>query len=479
MAGRLITSTDIATGLGARRRDVILARLRALKSDGAVPGVSASPPTFTVGANNGSPVISPYVELGMTSSKLTWAGYTKAILSSGPFYAGGRTAASVRFVLGGARRFEARIKRLGSRGFSMLVDGQKVMSGPWGASPGTSGLRVNGDAYVLADFGSNTTSYAVADVQIASGGSGHAIGDVITLSGGTSTTAAKARVTAVSAGVITGLEIADPGVYSVKPSNPVSQASSTGAGTSATFTVIWQQAQTTAKTRKIEIFLDSQTYMGGLVVQATSATVSPVVTPSYAPRLIVTGDSFTDYAFVDDIVDLWAIRLGYRLGLQDGLIPDGISGSGYLALNGKSALSARVAGIVAQSPDAMILALGLNEYLSSSSTSDLQAAVTANIDSLHSQLPNLLISVLTPWYATSGYINAVKNGVAAAADQNRVRVIDLDAAGIYTAGASNSLIVASDSVHPANTQGHAYLADLIAPLAADAFGQMAAAVMGF
>jgi hypothetical protein len=71
-------------------------------------------------------------------------------------------------------------------------------------------------------------------ISIANGGTGYTVGDVLTLSGGTKTTAATVTVTSVSSGVITGVNITNPGVgYSVVPTSPVSVTGGTGSG--ATF----------------------------------------------------------------------------------------------------------------------------------------------------------------------------------------------------------------------------------------------------
>lgn len=77
----------------------------------------------------------------------------------------------------------------------------------------------------------------VSAVAIAGGGTGYAVGDRITLAGGTNTVPAVIGVTAVSSGVITGAFVRVPGIYTVSPTNPVSQASTTGSGTGATFTL--------------------------------------------------------------------------------------------------------------------------------------------------------------------------------------------------------------------------------------------------
>jgi hypothetical protein len=84
----------------------------------------------------------------------------------------------------------------------------------------------------------------VATAVVNTAGSGHAVDDIITLALGTggAGTPAQLRVTSVSAGAITAVSIEDPGDYDVEPEDGnttivVSQASTTGAGTGADFTL--------------------------------------------------------------------------------------------------------------------------------------------------------------------------------------------------------------------------------------------------
>ena len=69
-------------------------------------------------------------------------------------------------------------------------------------------------------------------------GTGYAVGDLITLTGGTATQQAILKVTQLTSGGsgVSQAVVVNPGVYSVVPSNPVSQGSTTGGGASATFT---------------------------------------------------------------------------------------------------------------------------------------------------------------------------------------------------------------------------------------------------
>jgi len=76
----------------------------------------------------------------------------------------------------------------------------------------------------------------IQTVSIVNGGTGYAVGNVLTVVGGTVITAATLTVSSVSAGVITGVTVTTGGTsYTVLPSNPVSVTG--GAGSGATFNV--------------------------------------------------------------------------------------------------------------------------------------------------------------------------------------------------------------------------------------------------
>ncbi len=95
---------------------------------------------------------------------------------------------------------------------------------------------------IFGGNGSGATATATMKVVSAAksaGGTGYAPGDTITLAGGTSTTAAVLTVATVASGVVSTVTVATPGSYSVLPTNPASQASTSGVGTGATFTLSW------------------------------------------------------------------------------------------------------------------------------------------------------------------------------------------------------------------------------------------------
>jgi hypothetical protein len=71
--------------------------------------------------------------------------------------------------------------------------------------------------------------------SIAFGGTGYTVSDVLTISGGTFTSAATVTVASVSGGVITSAVIATQGSYTAIPTSPASVTGGTGSG--ATFTL--------------------------------------------------------------------------------------------------------------------------------------------------------------------------------------------------------------------------------------------------
>jgi hypothetical protein len=70
----------------------------------------------------------------------------------------------------------------------------------------------------------------VSAASVAAGGSGYAVGNTITLTGG-----AVLTVSSVSSGAVTGVTVTTPGSYSAIPANPVVQTATSGSGSGATF----------------------------------------------------------------------------------------------------------------------------------------------------------------------------------------------------------------------------------------------------
>ena len=97
------------------------------------------------------------------------------------------------------------------------------------AANGTGGI--NGTAVY------SINSWTVGQASIVTLGTGYAVNDTITITGGTGT-AAVLKVIAVTSGNITGISVQSGGNYTTYPVGTVSQASTSGAGTGATFTLV-------------------------------------------------------------------------------------------------------------------------------------------------------------------------------------------------------------------------------------------------
>lgn len=82
------------------------------------------------------------------------------------------------------------------------------------------------------------TGNTVQALTVVSGGTGYAVNDIVTLSGGTSTFAATAKVLSVSGGAITALLVTDGGNYTVDPAGTLNLTGGSGSGATCTATMI-------------------------------------------------------------------------------------------------------------------------------------------------------------------------------------------------------------------------------------------------
>jgi hypothetical protein len=93
-----------------------------------------------------------------------------------------------------------------------------------------------------------TCAMNAVTISVASGGSGYAIADTITLTGGTFSTSIILTVASLSGSAVATFTAVQTGTYTVLPTNPISQGSSSGAGTGATFNITAWGVRTTAYT---------------------------------------------------------------------------------------------------------------------------------------------------------------------------------------------------------------------------------------
>jgi hypothetical protein len=76
-------------------------------------------------------------------------------------------------------------------------------------------------------------------ISIAAGGTGYAVNDVLTFSGGTKATAAQATVTSVSGGVVNGISLLTEGDYTVTPADPIATTVAPAGGSGCTINGDW------------------------------------------------------------------------------------------------------------------------------------------------------------------------------------------------------------------------------------------------
>lgn len=186
---------------------------------------------------------------------------------------------------------------------SLPRDGQVGMSGVFAGisgnsgSPGitftgdkTSGLflsAVGAPGFASNGFGLllNTNVFSALTVTIQNGGTGYAVNDTIILSGGSPVNNCILQVSSVVSTVITGATIVYPGYYLTAPTNPVSQGSTDGAGTGATFNLTFNVP---ASNNFVPVLTDlnnlapwkifgASTYMGGLMTNTNGFDLASAI----------------------------------------------------------------------------------------------------------------------------------------------------------------------------------------------------------
>lgn len=141
-------------------------------------------------------------------------------------------------------------------------------SGSFGLSPTYGQSLVDGSQGDV--FFGQFYNYSAASVVVANGGgSTYAVGDLITLTGGTSTVKTVLRVATLSTTAVATVTVVNAGNYTVEPTNPVAQGSTNGSGSGATFTVTWQNY--VAPSVPFDTLSMTGGYQSGSAVATTSA----------------------------------------------------------------------------------------------------------------------------------------------------------------------------------------------------------------
>ncbi len=127
----------------------------------------------------------------------------------------------------------------------------------------------------------NTNNFAATSAVISAGGSGYAVGDTITLTGGTAVSQPVFVVATLSGSAVATVTVGYPGSYSTKPANPVAQGSTSGSGTGCTLTVTYNDPTssdyraifTDQAAALIWQKLGSSSFMSGLMAKAKAYDV--------------------------------------------------------------------------------------------------------------------------------------------------------------------------------------------------------------
>ncbi len=115
------------------------------------------------------------------------------------------------------------------------VSAVAILNGGTGYAIGDTITLAGGTKYhepELEVLSVNSGDY-VSGAAVNAGGSGYIVGDVINVTGGTYSVQCQLKVATVSGGAVTGLTIVKPGIYSAQPTNPAA-TTTTGAGTGLT-----------------------------------------------------------------------------------------------------------------------------------------------------------------------------------------------------------------------------------------------------
>jgi hypothetical protein len=181
-----------------------------------------------------------------------------------------------------------------------------------------------------AATGSVATMALSPQARISASGAGYVIGDVLTLSGGTFTTAAQITITATDqvTGALAAFSVSTPGSYSVLPANAIALTGGTGSG--ATLTGFWAIAAVTVATggsNYPEYPPPEVTTSGGSPIDLQTAAFSVTMTATQQTLVLnsggatqVAGNLVRSAATADQSADVYvATAAGSRT------IPDGCS----------------------------------------------------------------------------------------------------------------------------------------------------------
>lgn len=451
MSRRPMAGFDIAAAGGALTTDVrsrVRNWARASQIKGLEPRlpVMATPPTITKSTGNVSSVNGAYinnnVQYNGQNAAPTWLGglfdpvtdlgiaTRKAVqVTRADASKSGTGPVRVRFQTD-AQQIDCSFVEVMGGQFNVIVDGHYAgRTSPFGWAD-SGQVR-----WAKIDFGADAITYGLNGTiyQAITGGSGHAVNDIITLDGGAGAAAgtpATVRVAAVSGGAVLRVTAdGQRGAYTTLPTSPLSQVSSSGSGTGLTIGVSpMSKNYTTRRLRNIEIVFDGPARFLGLVLSA-GATLKPYGAPASQPRIVFVGDSHTSGTYMEYGGAHMASSIAQHLGLYDRHVISANGGTGWNQNNTGAtpntlrwSSSERIADVVALAPDICVFTGSQNDAQGAL----LEAAITATLIALQSALPDtLFVGIGNVLGDSTALANSIQEGWSGTGiDVSRTRFIN-------------------------------------------------------
>lgn len=448
--------------------------------------VMSTPPTLTMGKttqatvdtnkSNGAVTVSvhdPRIQLTHGTFANTETDLAKApayITLSDNSKIGG--LAGIRFATD-APAFELCFKETNGGRFNILIDGQFAYRSEQIRFANSGNRR-----YLKVDFGADVVTYSRPDtgVSITAGGTGYALGDIITLNGGTGNAAgtpATVVVTQLSGSTVTNASMLNKGAYTTLPTGTFSQASTTGTGTGFTMTAnLFARNHSTRKMRNIEVLYNGGNSFFG-VVTTSQDTVTAYRTNPLSPKIVFVGDSQSAGTYYDYPGSQMGYRIGQKLGMTDNLIISAQGGTGWGKDNGTSLKWSdprRIADFVSYQADIYVFIGSQND----TNNAELVSTITNTLNQIRAAVPNAyFIGIGNVAGNNADLANSIQAGFLAANRQNRVRFINnlVPNEWVNNANANNLWIVTGDSAHYAQ-EGIDLFADIAANYISNALADM-------
>ena len=204
----------------------------------------------------------PYPLMALQSGEVDFAGDIKELFGQNQF-----PVAAAR----GKMKIQIKVKpaRILAAVWNAIFFGQTVAAGLISNYTDTTGFVVPPAA-----------AGGVTSLAVGAGGTAYSLGDVVTLTTGTKTVAAQAIVTAVAAGVVTGLQVSNSGAYTVAPTAAGATTGGTGTGLTVTATMTASAVVVSAPFNAISTTAYTGTYAAdlGVLNAATGASLKRVAT---------------------------------------------------------------------------------------------------------------------------------------------------------------------------------------------------------